>query len=105
MPSSSGCHRNANALQCWCVQGRPGQRLVRRPCRVHGVTLDEVREAILEHPYWAVPGRDGTILMYGRTFAGRYLLVVTIAEGEAAFVVTARDMTTAEKKTFRRKAR
>jgi hypothetical protein len=40
-----------------------------------------VREAILEHPYWAVPGRDGTILMYGRTFAGRYLLVVTIAEG------------------------
>ena len=23
---------------------------------VHGVTLDEVREAVLEHPYWAVPG-------------------------------------------------
>jgi hypothetical protein len=40
----------------------------------------------------------------GRTFAGRYLLVVTIAEGEEAFVVTAREMTTAEKKTFRRKA-
>jgi hypothetical protein len=72
---------------------------------VHGVTLDEVREAILEHPYWAAPGRDGTILVYGRTFAGRYLLVVTIAEGEEAFVVTAREMTTAEKKTFRRKAR
>jgi hypothetical protein len=66
---------------------------------VHGVTLDEVREAILEHPYWAVPGRDGAILMYGRTFAGRYLLVVTIAEGEEAFVVTAREMTTAEKTT------
>jgi hypothetical protein len=64
-----------------------------------------VREPILERPYWAVPGRDGTILMYGRTFAGRYLLVVTIAEGEEAFVVTAREMTTAEKKTFRRKAR
>jgi hypothetical protein len=72
---------------------------------VHGVTLDEVREAILEHPYWAVPGRDGTILMYGRTYAGRYLLVVIIAEGEEAFVVTGREMTTAEKKTFRRKAR
>ena len=41
---------------------------------VHGVTLDEVREAILEHPYWAVPGRAGTILIYGRTYAGRYLL-------------------------------
>ena len=24
---------------------------------VQGGTLDEVREAILEHPYWAVPGR------------------------------------------------
>jgi hypothetical protein len=31
--------------------------------------------------------------------------VVTIAEGEEAFVVTARDMTAAEKKTYRGKAR
>lgn len=38
----------------------------------HGVTLDEVREAILERPYLAVPGRDDTILIYGRTYAGRY---------------------------------
>lgn len=64
-----------------------------------------MREAVLEHPYWAIPGRDGAILVYGRTYAGRLLLVVTIAEGEEAFVVTAREMTTAEKKTFRRKAR
>ena len=71
----------------------------------HGVTLDEVREAILEHPYWAAPGRDGTVLLYGRTYAGRYLLAVAIPEGEEAFIVTARDMTSAEKKTFRRKAR
>jgi len=70
----------------------------------HRVTLGEVREAILERPYWAVPGRDGTILIYGRTYAGRYLLVVAIAEGEEAFIVTARDMTEAEKKTFHRKA-
>lgn len=69
------------------------------------MTLDEVREAILERPYWAAPGRDGTTLAYGCTYAGRYLLVVVIAEGEEAFVVTARDMTDAEKKTFRRKAR
>jgi uncharacterized protein len=71
----------------------------------HGVTLDEVREAILERPYWAAPGREGTTLAYGRTYAGRYLLVVVIADGEEAFVVTARDMTDAEKKTFHRKAR
>jgi hypothetical protein len=71
----------------------------------HGLTLDEVREAILEHPYWAAPGREGTTLIYGRTYAGRYLLVVAIDEGEEAFIVTARDMTDAEKKTLRRKAR
>jgi hypothetical protein len=50
-------------------------------------------------------GRAGTTLVYGRTYAGRYLLVVVIPEGQEAFVVTARDMTEAEKKTFRRKAR
>ena len=71
----------------------------------HGVTLDEVREAVLERPYWAAPGRDGTVLVYGRICAGRLLLVVAIAEGGEAFVVTARDMTSAEKKTFRRRAR
>jgi hypothetical protein len=71
----------------------------------HGVTLVEVREAILERPYWAAPGREGTILVYGRTYAGRYLLVVAIDENGAAFIVTARDMTDAEKRTFRRKAR
>ena len=71
----------------------------------HGVTLDEVREAILERPFWAAPGREETILVYGRTYAGRYLLVVAIDENGAAFIVTARDMTDAEKKTFRRKAR
>jgi uncharacterized protein len=52
-----------------------------------------------------VPGRDGATLVYGRTYAGRYLFAVAIAEAEEAFVVTARDMTDNEKKTFRRKAR
>jgi uncharacterized protein len=39
----------------------------------HGVTLDEVREAILEHPYWMTTGREQSVLIYGRTYAGRYL--------------------------------
>ncbi|MGH3277405.1 MAG: hypothetical protein ACRDNZ_24150, partial [Streptosporangiaceae bacterium] len=71
----------------------------------HGVTLDEVREAILEHPYWAAAGRDGTVIIYGRTYVGRYLLVVTVPDGEEAFIVTAREMTDSEKRIFRRKAR
>jgi hypothetical protein len=45
------------------------------------------------------------ILVYGRTYTGRYLLVVALAEAEEAFIVTARDMSAAEKKTFHRKAR
>lgn len=36
---------------------------------------------------------------------GRYLFVVAFAEGEEAFIVTARTMTDAEKRTFHRKAR
>lgn len=71
----------------------------------HGVTLNEVREAVLDRPCWMTPGRDDTFLIYGRTYAGRHLFVVAIAETEEAFIVTARDMTAAEKKTFSRKAR
>jgi hypothetical protein len=71
----------------------------------HGVTLDEVREAILEHPYWTSTGKNDTTLIYGRTHAGRYLFVVAVDDHGEAFIVTARDMTPGEKKTFRRKAR
>jgi SAM-dependent methyltransferase len=59
---------------------------------VHGVSLDEVREAVLGQPYWSAPGQEGTTLVYGLTNAGRHLLVVVVADGETAFVVTARDM-------------
>lgn len=58
----------------------------------NGVSLDEVREAVIERPYWSAPGPEGTTLVYGLTFAGRHLLVVVIAEGDEAIVVTARDM-------------
>lgn len=74
----------------------------------HNVTLDEVREAILERPHWMTPGRDNTTLIYGRTYAGRHLLVVAVPakdNHDAAFIVTARDMTPSEKKAFMRKAR
>jgi SAM-dependent methyltransferase len=56
------------------------------------VSLDEIREAVLEHSYWSAPGREDTTMVYGLTNAGRHLLVVVIAEGDEAFVVTARDM-------------
>jgi hypothetical protein len=72
--------------------------------QAHGVTLDEVREAILERPYYQTSGKGDTTLIYGRTYAGRYLLVVAVEDHGDAFVVTARDMNPGEKKTFQRKA-
>jgi len=71
----------------------------------HAVTLDEVREAILERPYWQVKGRNESLLIYGTTDVGRHLLVVVVPDEDEAFVVTARDMTAREKKTFQQKAR
>lgn len=71
----------------------------------HGVTLDEVREAILYRPFWTTAGKNDSILVYGQTSAGRYLFIVVVDDGGLAFVVTARDMTDREKRTFQRKAR
>ncbi|MBA0127810.1 BrnT family toxin [Haloechinothrix sp. YIM 98757] len=71
----------------------------------HGVTMDEVREAILYRPYWMTAGKNDSTLIYGRTRSGRYLFVVAVDDGGEAFIVTARDMTTREKRTFSRKAR
>jgi hypothetical protein len=54
-----------------------------------------------------VPGRDDTTEVLGQTDAGRLLpsLVVTQASDGRDFVVTARDMTTAEKRTFGERSR
>jgi hypothetical protein len=71
----------------------------------HDVTLDEVREAILERPFWQTSGKDETILIYGCTYSGRHLFVVAIDDHGEAFIVTARNMTKQEKQTFKRKAR
>jgi SAM-dependent methyltransferase len=57
-----------------------------------GVSMDEVREAVLERPFWSAPGREGTTLVYGLTQTGRHLLVSVITEGADALVVAARDM-------------
>jgi hypothetical protein len=69
----------------------------------HGVVPQDV-EDVLGGRYWRARGRSGTALVYGRTRGGRPLLVV-LAPGRdgAATVVTARDLTPAERRTLRRK--
>lgn len=70
----------------------------------HGVTPTEVEEAVNSRPRFDVAGRDDAALVYGATDAGRYLLVVLVEALDGRdYVVTARDMTDAERRTFHRK--
>jgi hypothetical protein len=72
----------------------------------HGVTPDEVEQVIFTRPRLALRGREGTEYVFGTTDAGRYLLVVlTESIDGRGYVVTARDMTDAERQAFRRKGR
>ncbi|MBI1759426.1 MAG: hypothetical protein HYR62_09415 [Actinobacteria bacterium] len=70
----------------------------------HAVTPREVEDVLFARPRWCAKGRDGTTLVFGTSTAGRLLLVVTVNEGHGvAFIVTAREMSDQEKRTFRRK--
>jgi hypothetical protein len=74
--------------------------------RRHDVAASEVEDVLFSRPRWIAKGREGTTLVFGSTTAGRPLLIVTVNDGGGvALVVTAREMTEQEKRTFRRKAR
>ncbi|WP_218716324.1 hypothetical protein [Nocardia sp. MH4] len=66
----------------------------------HNVTPMEVEEAVGK-PNITTPGRNNSTLVYGRTYAGRYLLVVTREGPDGRTTVdTARDMDAKERKAF-----
>jgi len=70
----------------------------------HSITPYEVEQALYTHPRLAVPGRDNTTEILGTTDAGRYLLIITTQAADGRdFIITARDMTPTEKRTFRTK--
>lgn len=72
----------------------------------HGVTAQEVDEAVSGRPILLRRGRDGATCLYGRTGGGRYLMVVVVADPDpesTMFVVSAREMTEREKRTFRQR--
>jgi len=67
---------------------------------LHQVTPDEAEEACSNRPH-VRRTRQGRLLVYGRTDTGRYLLVVIQPRGkDIARVITARDMTTKEKRFY-----
>jgi len=72
----------------------------------HNVTPDEVEQVLYTRPRLVLKGAEGTEYVFGTTDAGRYLLVVLAESIDGqAYVVTARDMTNAERQAFRRKER
>ena len=72
----------------------------------HGVTPQEVQQSLYTRPRWITPGRSDTTLVYAMTDAARHLLIVIApALDGGVYVVTARDLTDSERRTFRRKGR
>lgn len=72
----------------------------------HGVMPGEVEDVMYGRPRLVAQGREDTAEVYGQTVAGRYLIViVNEAMDGGAYVVTARDMTDSERRTFRQKGR
>ena len=66
----------------------------------HGVTLEEVRDVCESLPL-VLRGRRNRLTAYGRTSAGRYLLIVLDPPaGGAYYVVTARDMSRPERRRY-----
>lgn len=69
----------------------------------HQVAPQEVDEVVNSRPIYTAGGREETTLVYGTTGAGRYLLAVLAEAGDGRwYVVTARDMTGVEARTYRK---
>lgn len=68
----------------------------------HHVAPKEVEELIKGIPH-VRRGEQGTYRAYGQTYGGRYLFVVFVLESTSiARIITARDMTEAERKLYKK---
>ncbi len=74
----------------------------RRHLARHRVTPDEVEEVFV-NPLYLRRSHSGRYIAYGKTAEGRFLLVVFELRGKIIRVVTARDMTSKEKRLYRRR--
>jgi uncharacterized protein len=67
----------------------------------HGVRPHEVEDVVFSPSTYVERRRNSTYGILGRTPAGRGLLVILAPRGDGRFyVVTSRDMTTAERRRF-----
>ena len=81
-------------------------RFVDKMAEKHGVAPNEVEEVLFSEPHvrFAEKGRvkgENLYVAYGKTVAGRYLLVFFIHKRQtAALPISARDMTRAERRYY-----
>ena len=69
----------------------------------HGVAFEEVEETCLSERRHVRRGREGLYKLFGRTEAGRYILVVLVHLGGGDWkIVTAREMTEGERRLYTR---
>lgn len=70
----------------------------------HSVSEAEVEE-VLGRPGEDRPGTDGSRVVIGQTFAGRYLRVIYVPEESGVFVITAYQLTGKPLQAYRRRRR
>jgi len=71
----------------------------------HSVSPEEVEEVLFntDNPPLVMRGKQGRYLAYGKTDAGRFLLVVWAARNRKTQIITARDMSKKEKQFYDRR--
>ena len=69
----------------------------------HAVEIEEVEEAFFNPPYKVRRVESDKYQLFGRSASGRRLFIVFTWEGRQVKVITARDMTGAERRFFSRK--
>ncbi len=69
----------------------------------HGIAPDEVEEVFFNPPYKVRRSTTGKYLLYGRSDSGRYLFAVFAWEGRLVKIISARDMTPAERRYYEHK--
>jgi uncharacterized DUF497 family protein len=71
----------------------------------HGIDLDEAEDAVLDPGRVSFPARSRRVGFIGMTEAGRVLVVILDRKRDLWRVVTARDASPNEKKSYRRRQR
>jgi uncharacterized DUF497 family protein len=69
----------------------------------HRVEPEEVEEVFFNPPYKVRRVEEGKYQLFGRSEDGRYLFIVFVWQGRQIKVITAREMTAAERRFFSRK--